>query len=122
MNVIGFLGLTIYFLLVNIGIYLLMEKELDKVNQFRSGLFLFIALNLYWFVDLFFDSDTFLILVFFSLGIIIFHTGYNLMLFFLKKMSSNYSPLYDFILVMRKGGIYVFTFSIQVFNLAEWFF
>lgn len=122
MNIIGFLGLTIYFLLVNIGIYLLLEKELDKINQFRSGLFLFIAPNLYWFVDLFFDSDTFLVLVFFSLAIIIFHTGFNFMLFILKKMSSNYSPLYDFILVMRKSGIYVFTFSIQVITLAKYFF
>jgi hypothetical protein len=121
MNIIGFLGFTIYFLLVDIGIYLLLEKELNKINQIRSGLFLFLALNLFWIVDLFFDPDIFLILVFFSFAIIIFHTGFNLMLFLLKKMSSTYIPLYDFILVMKKSGIYVFTFSIQVFTLAKYF-
>ncbi len=122
MSIIGFLGLIIYFLLVDINIYLLLEKELNKINQIRSGLFLFVALNLYWIVDLFFDSDTFLILVFFSFAIIIFHIEFNLMLFFLKKMSSTYSPLYDFILVMKKSGIYVFIFTIQVFTLAKYFF
>jgi len=122
MNVIGFLSLTIYFILVNILIYYILEKASYSKSKFKYILILLTMLNLYWLIDLFFESHIFLLLNIFSCSIFFFHFGYYMFLVILTKKGLANSFLFKFILILKSKGIYLFIFFIQIFILINYFF